>query len=824
MLTAAELYDRGVAASAAGQFAQARRALGQALRRTEDPDLLALIRTSLAYALAETGNPQEALALCAQALQEAVTARTRGVVISQRGLLLARRGEAAAAERDLAEAIELLADDDELNARARTNRGMLLLQRGVARRAREDFAQARLLFERAGNPVNSAKAGYNLGYSDLLLGDIVAALRTMDEVGPGLAELGPVYGAMYQQDRAEVLIAAGLVQEGQAALREAAGAYGTRRLAQFQAEAELLRARLLLRSDPAEAARTARRAARRFRSRDSQAWAVRADAVEVMARVGRGGRGPALVERADQLLAALREHGQHGDAQLLSVYAARVQVRRRELGDAGTRLRQTRLNAATPIGTRLLHREVRADLARARGHRARSFAEIRAGLAELHAWQASFGSLDLQSNLVGHGRQLAVDGLQMAVADGSPALVLEWSERARALVSNLTPVRPPANEQVAAELAELRMLQRQSPDPRSEEGRRAARLRADIRQHAWFGNARAQVLEPVELADLQAGLVDPAAALIAYLHDRGRLIALVVTADRATVRPIGRLAPVAALLAGLHADLQMVAARLSERLRTAVVAGLARRLAELADLLVSPVADLIGDRRVVLTPSGVLAPVPWTLLPGLVGRPLTVPQSATRWLAAGSAPAHRPGETRVGFVAGPRVPRAEDEVHRCSTRWPGAKVLTGARAAADAVTGLAGEVELLHVSAHGRHATDNPMFSALELDDGDWSGYDIDHLAGIPPTVVLSACELGRASVRAGEEMVGMTAAWLHAGSTSVLAATAAMGDDVACDLLGRTHARLAAGRPPAEALAEAAPSDWVASQPAPLLCFGRGW
>ena len=86
-----------------------------------------------------------------------------------------------------------------------------------------------------------------------------------------------------------------------------------------------------------------------------------------------------------------------------------------------------------------------------------SFARLRAGLSELHAWQSSFGSLDLQSGVVGHGRQLAVDGLRMAVADGRPEVLFEWSERARALASRIIPVRPPADERVRAQVCRERL-------------------------------------------------------------------------------------------------------------------------------------------------------------------------------------------------------------------------------------------------------------------------------------------------------------------------------------------------------------------------------
>ena len=88
------------------------------------------------------------------------------------------------------------------------------------------------------------------------------------------------------------------------------------------------------------------------------------------------------------------------------------------------------------------------------------------------------------------------------------------------------------------------------------------------------------------------------------------------------------------------------------------------RLSVVADQLVAPYAELVGDRRVVLTPSGALAGTPWSLLPGFVGRPLTIPPSATRWLELRQSGHVRP--RRVGLVAGPNVERGEEEVTRAA--------------------------------------------------------------------------------------------------------------------------------------------------------------
>jgi hypothetical protein len=263
----------------------------------------------------------------------------------------------------------------------------------------------------------------------------------------------------------------------------------------------------------------------------------------------------------------------------------------------------------------------------------------------------------------------------------------------------------------------------------------------------------------------------------------------------------------------------MAAAHLPAAIRQSVHAGLGQRLIRLSSLLVGPWSRHVRDRRVVVVPSGALAGTPWTLLPDLAGLPITVPRSASEWI--NSRDTHR-RLAAAGFVAGPRVDRAHEEIKRAAHAWPSARLLEGRAVQAEAVRELASRVDVLHVAAHGRHSADNPLFSGLELADGPWFGYDIDQVETIPSTVILSACELGRSTVRWGEETLGMTVAWLHAGARCVVASPASVDDDVACEVLAATHQLMATGTSPADALAVAMSS--VESGVAPFICFGSGW
>jgi tetratricopeptide (TPR) repeat protein len=802
VLSAAELHARGVALINEGRVGAARAPLRRALDRTSDPSLLGAVEASLAYVEAETGRRDEAARLCASALARDLSDETLGTVLSQRALLSMLEGHSSAALREFDAAVPLL--DGLALARAHLNRGTLHLELHDPVRAVEEFERALQHYGDDAPAVETAMTRHNLGYARLLTGDLPGALVAMDRAREVLAPLSPVAAATCDQDRAEVLMAAGLVGDALVALAASARAAGAARLRRRQGEAELSLARALLPLDPRGAARTAARAARRFQRDGVPGWQARAEAVRTSAEAE---SGVAIDEgRAADLVATLRREGLEAAARQVELAAVRSLAHQGRDVAARTAMARLRPRASDPLAVRLQGRDVRAELATRRSDALR---HLRAGLDDLHAWQSSFGSLDLQTNVVGLGVRLGVRGLALAVESASDAVLLEWSERARMLASRVQPVRAPQDPATAADLAELRT----APGPERE-----AELRRRVRERAWQRRGSGAYAAPATLDAVVAGLGRDT-ALAAYVVTAERVVALVVTDAGTRRHDLGGRAALDGLLGGLLADLDTSAgAGLPAAVSAVVRASLAERLGRLAALLVAPLLPSLGGRRVVLTPSGVLAGVPWTLLPGYAGRPVTVAQSATSWLERTRSPLRL---ASAGFVAGPRVPRAEAEVRAGAVAWPGATVLTGSSAAAGAVTDLAGRVDVLHVAAHGRHAADNPLFSGLELVDGPWCGYDVDQLASVPDVVLLSACEVGRSSVRWGEELIGMSAAWLHAGARCVVASPASVADDAAHDTLVRVHRALATGSDPADALAGAVHPVTLDAAPAPFVCFG---
>ena len=273
----------------------------------------------------------------------------------------------------------------------------------------------------------------------------------------------------------------------------------------------------------------------------------------------------------------------------------------------------------------------------------------------------------------------------------------------------------------------------------------------------------------------------------------------------------------------LNSDLNTLAGRrLPARLETVITASIAHQAQTLTAEIIEPLRSFIGDDGIVLVPAGPLAGIPWSVLPDLRGRPVTVCPSASSWLAAWRREqadlAGRPTGSPL-LVAGPDLEHAAREVTEIATYYPGCEPLFAEKATVSATLQALDGAPLAHLATHGHHEQENVLFSRLDLADGPLMAYDIQQLTDAPRHVVLSACDVGRAVVRPGEEILGFTAALLYIGTATVTSSVTRVADDAAVGMMTGYHRLLAAGIRPAEALASA-----TAAEPfSPFVCFGAG-
>ena len=389
------------------------------------------------------------------------------------------------------------------------------------------------------------------------------------------------------------------------------------------------------------------------------------------------------------------------------------------------------------------------------------------------------------------------------------------------LASRVQPVRAPEDESIVARPRRAARDRAGAAGGRRTSPEREAELRQRVRERAWQHGGSGEVADPVTLDELRSWLDDDT-ALIAYVVAADRLVALVVTADRRRPGSTSATGPTSTdSLGGLLPDLDVAASDLPRHVGGRFVREeLAGRLAALADLLVAPVARPVGDRRVVLTPSGVLAGVPVDTAAGF--RRPAGDRRAVRHLVAGPPDDAAARSATAGFVAGPRVARAEDEVN----------------AAAEGVAGRAGPGRRggdrrrgLGAGGVGRRAPRRRARAALGGEPAvlrpPARRRTVVRLRHRPAALRCpTSCCSRRArwaapTVRWGEELIGMTTAWLHAGARCVIASPAAVNDRAAYDVLVAVHQRWPRARTRPRRWPRRCRRSRPTSAPVPLVCFG---
>lgn len=365
-------------------------------------------------------------------------------------------------------------------------------------------------------------------------------------------------------------------------------------------------------------------------------------------------------------------------------------------------------------------------------------------------------------------------------------------------------MQPPADERESQLIRRLRALSQAIRDEPA--GPDAALRRAEVaalqRDLAGLGLAhRQQGSTAAALPELGEALECITNAdrdlLWLFPHDGG-LWGVGVIAGRRRLARLAALDRCLETTRRLQADLRAAAYQPAGALRDAITASLSAGLGWLDDALVRPWRLRSGGLVVIGTHA--VASVPWGLVPSLAGVPVTVAPSAGQW--AGRS---RIGPARVEVLAGPGLEHAATEAAAVAAVWKGAG-LRQAATSEQLLTAL-GTAEVVHVAAHGLHRADSPLFSSLRMTDGDVYAHELPAGQVGAAHVVLSACDVGSAQVRPGDEPLGLANTLLALGVSSVVAAVAPVPDDAAVPLMTAYHAGLASGLAADEALAAAAPT-----------------
>lgn len=439
--------------------------------------------------------------------------------------------------------------------------------------------------------------------------------------------------------------------------------------------------------------------------------------------------------------------------------------------------------------------------------------------------------------------------------EGFERQAFDVSERARArtMLDLITESRSNIRDSADASLlSREQALRAQLAGRRNDSDERVQALIAQFRElqnEIRAANPRyASLVEPpvADLAGIQQSLLDRDTVLVEYFLGTERSYAWVVDAEAATSHELPSRAQIDALARRAH---EAISRPQSSDLRS---------LQELSDAIIKPLGTRIAGKRLAIVSEGSLQYIPFAALPGSDGRLLiasheivSLPSASTLRALRDVAPS-RPAATRSVFVAGdpvfdsadPRVKRSNPRSNTTtatalerSARDSGLanlERLLFTRREADAIASLVpagnarklldfdanleritgddlADYRVVHFATHGLLNNKHPELSGLVFSLVDPQGqprngflpaYEIYNLELNADLVVLSACQTALGEEVRGEGLVGLTRAFMYAGTSRVVASLWRVPDSATAALMQRFYRELLVEhRRPADAL-----------------------
>jgi tetratricopeptide (TPR) repeat protein len=801
----------GLAALDLGRATEARAHARQAVRaagRSGDAPLEGLARTLLARVLAYCGSLDAAL-LEADRAQPLLLldGEALGGLHVQRTMILYKLGRLSDAFEACSQGIALLQHGDPAElGKALNNRGALQLYLGDYGAGYNDLEAAERLLAEVGLVLGEAGARHNRGMMLARLGDIPAALAAFDRSEQQMRQLGVPIDVQVLA-KAELLLAARLTYELRQTVRQAVESLERSGMLADAAEGRLLLAQALALDGDRAAIVEAGQAARDLARSRRWGWAALARYSAAAARYLHEGPSTGLLRAAKRSATALSGAGlvlYEPEAWLL---IGRIAA---DLGRTAEARDYLALASRSRRASTALHRAVGWEAeARTRLLLGRASGALRAadtGLRVLEQHRAALGATDLRAHASGHGTGLAEVGVGLAWDRRRAADLLRWAERLRARTLSLRPVRPPEDKELATLLAELRRASAALRDAQlghrasTDDERRLADVEASLRDYArGHGHEPDAQRAPdqLDLVSLMGAL--GCRALVELVDHRGRLGAVVVVDGRCRFAELGPLTPALQYLDSLSFGLQRLTRfRRAGRESAATVATTNRALDQLRGQLVVPISRWIEGRDLVIVPTAAFHSLPWDGLAGHLATSVTVAPSSSLWTQAQQ---HLSPTGPVALAAGPDLVGAKEEIGRIEKLYEQRRVLDGEHATVEALQQALDGARIAHIAAHGHVRADNPLLSSLRLADGPVTVYDLERLGQAPGVMVLSACNSGVSAVRAGNELLGLSAALLSLGSRTVIASVVPLPDSEVIDFMESLHRGLAAGTAPARAL-----------------------
>ncbi len=362
-----------------------------------------------------------------------------------------------------------------------------------------------------------------------------------------------------------------------------------------------------------------------------------------------------------------------------------------------------------------------------------------------------------------------------------------------------------SQEEGADETAPASALRHELDLAREAYGGFLAKVRSQSREQAAL-----MTVEPLTLSEVQAWL-GPETALVEYFIEGSRTLLWIVRRDGfRAVRLRAGATEIAHRVSGLR---DLIATRGGQE-------DLRRAASDLYQTLLAPAFPAGLPRELILVPHRVLHYLPFHALMPTADRYL-LQDSLVYYLSSASLmqftrekqPAARPSALAVGNpdLDDPslNLRYAEREVREVERFFPGATVLVRRDATKVRTRGQLDDATLIHLATHADLEVDDPLGSALLLrpEREDTGRLEVQEIFGLnlqASLVILSACDTSLGKLTAGDEIVGLTRAFIYAGTPSVISTLWQVDDRASFELMRAFYQNLRAGQTKGEALRQA--------------------
>ncbi|MEQ8225938.1 MAG: CHAT domain-containing protein, partial [Candidatus Eremiobacterota bacterium] len=147
------------------------------------------------------------------------------------------------------------------------------------------------------------------------------------------------------------------------------------------------------------------------------------------------------------------------------------------------------------------------------------------------------------------------------------------------------------------------------------------------------------------------------------------------------------------------------------------------------------------------------------------------------------------------------LPYSKKEVWEISKLYKNSNIYYGGDMTVDNVYKHSSGRDIVHFATHSILDTEAPLFSSLILADGNLEVFRVFELDLSAYLVTLSACSTGLGDLVAGDELIGLSRAFIYAGTPSVCVSLWDVSDTSTSELMEKFYFYLKKGKNKAEAL-----------------------